>query len=165
MWKERDKQWGRLTIAVAASLFVLGFLAAPWWRRSGAAWLDLCFTGLCHQRVERSLGWDGVAFAVCARCMGLYLGGWLAIVLHTVRRGRISGSGWTKRVFLLATVPTFIDAVLPFLGLPQLPEPGRLFLALPAGFVCGVFLFIGIEDLWSEQSMTGVVPQPGGAGK
>ena len=142
----RTHRLPRIALAAAAGLFVVGFFAAPLWRAAGWWGPDVCFGGLCHQMPERSLGWPLGIWAVCARCAGLYLGGFAAL-LAAVPFGPRGTRGWGPRLFLFAVAPTAIDALLGIAGLPQLGSVGRFVLALPAGFVCGGFLSIGFEDL------------------
>jgi uncharacterized membrane protein len=136
-------------VAVAALIFVAGTYLPPAMKAAGmgGSWIvSAVYAPLCHQQPERSLGVLQGTQAVCARCAGLYLGGvaglfaaaWFAI---GKRRG-------PRPVWLAyAVAPTVVDALFGWLGLPALSELPRLLLALPAGFVAGIFLAVGITDL------------------
>jgi hypothetical protein len=57
----------------------------------GARWAALVYeaaAGICHQRVQRSFAWDGVAFPVCGRCLALYLSGAAAVCAAAVAAWR-----------------------------------------------------------------------------
>lgn len=136
-------------IAVMALLFTVGSFLPPLLidaGRSAGRWLHLAYAPLCHQMPERSLAVaDGVQ-AVCARCSGLYLGGmiglWVGLFALSTLRGRLRPAllGWVS-------LPTLVDALLPWVGLPGLPNLPRLLLALPVGLVLGLYLALGVADL------------------
>jgi uncharacterized membrane protein len=132
-----------LCAAAAALLFVAGTYLAPLLEASG---LHALYAPLCHQDPERSFGLAGGAQAVCVRCAGLYLGGVAGLFAAAwlfIGRGREPRPLWLA----WALAPTVIDALAGWLGLPALAELPRFLLALPAGFVAGLFLAAGIADL------------------
>jgi uncharacterized membrane protein len=132
-----------LWTAAAALLFVAGTYLAPFFEASG---LHALYAPLCHQDPGRSFGLAGGAQAVCARCAGLYLGGVAGLFVAAwlfIGRGREPRPLWLA----WALAPTVIDALAGWLGLPALAELPRFLLALPAGFVAGLFLAAGIADL------------------
>lgn len=142
--------------AIAAAAFVVGFLAVPRLEILGGpvgAALRAAYHPLCHQLPSRCLDLDGRPWAVCARCAGLYLGGAaaLAIAAFSRRAARLAPRpAW----LLVAALPTALDAALATLagaGVPNLP---RLILALPAGFVAGLFLAEGLADLGGRRWTT-----------
>ncbi|HKQ60938.1 MAG TPA: DUF2085 domain-containing protein [Candidatus Polarisedimenticolaceae bacterium] len=150
----------RRVLFVAAALalvWLAGTIAAPW-----SGWLRLCYAPLCHQLPERSLQLHGVALGVCARCLGLYLGGSAAlIVAAALRSGR--WRALAPRWFWIAVAPTLLDVALPWLGLPGLPNLPRLGLAVPAGAAAGLFLAVGIADLFrAVETPVPVALAPGG---
>jgi uncharacterized membrane protein len=133
----------------AALLFFAGTYAAPVLSARGAAlgsWLRAFYAPLCHQIPERSIEVAGGTQAVCARCAGLYAGGILGLVVAAallVPRGRSIRARWLA----IALAPTVVDALLPWIGLPALPNLPRLLLAVPAGLAAGLFLGVGVADL------------------
>jgi uncharacterized membrane protein len=70
-----------LLAAAAATPFVLsrGYLAI-WYA------LHYGFSLVCHQQPERSFYLFGAPVAVCARCLGIYLGAAVGLLLQTSRR-------------------------------------------------------------------------------
>ena len=135
--------------ALAASLFLAGTYLAPWMEAAGhpagrlVHWL---YSPLCHQLPERSFEFFGAPLTVCARCTGLYWGGWLGLVMAVglVARRRLQ----VRPVWLaFAAAPTVVDALLPWVGLTGLPSLPRFLLALAPGLVAGLFLAAGVEDL------------------
>ena len=142
-----------LLAALMAGIFILGAFLIPWLEArgvSGATPLRLFYAPLCHQIDSRALQVDSGAVAVCARCTGLYLGGLAGLLMAA---GFIVGRGNDPRPvwFAVALAPTLIDALLPRIGLAGLPNVPRLLLALPAGLMAGVFLSIGIYDLFTSR--------------
>lgn len=125
------------------------------------------FAPACHQSAERSFAGDGGACAVCARCHGLYAGGFA---------GAIVGAGlaaWRRRalrwLFAAAVVPTLVQWVSVRLGAPDPSNLVRFALALPAGVACGWFLAAGAGDLgssiasWLRHRFLGRTAPPAGA--
>jgi len=151
----RDKQFPghRLVIALvalAAALFTCATLAAPLLdaRQHAAAPLARgLYFPLCHQLTERSLAIHDYPFAVCARCFGLYSGGVLGLLLVAagLRRPGRRAATW----LLVALLPTTIDFLLPRVGLPQLSNLPRMFLAMPGGLVLALHLGWALTD-WLE---------------
>jgi uncharacterized membrane protein len=69
---------------------------------------------ICHQRAERSFHVDSIQLPVCARCLGIYGGAALGVVVHFV-------PGWRLRVkpralLLAAAAPTLLMVVMEALG-------------------------------------------------
>ncbi len=150
----RALRYARATLALLAllaTLYLAGTYVAPLLRAQGTAagsWLHWAYAPTCHQMAERSIAIAGQPQAVCSRCSGLYIGGvaalWtgLAALLVAGRLRRIS-PWWLAA----ACAPTFLDAVLGIVGLPQLPLAPRLWISIPAGFVAGLFLALGAVEI------------------
>lgn len=141
-----------LGIALLALLFASGVVVAPSLQNAGrpsGLLLRLGYSPLCHQLPERSLHLEGSPFAVCARCTGLYAGGVIGLLFGGLLLvGRPGGPRPAWLAWVVAA--NAVDAALPWIGLPGLPNLPRLLLALPAGFVAGLLLTRGIEDLLSS---------------
>lgn len=83
---------GRTAFALLAGGLALAALSAPLLGAAGhpVAYFALhgIFSRICHQEPQRSFMIDGFAVAVCARCLGIYLGaaaGCLASFWRTLR--------------------------------------------------------------------------------
>lgn len=139
--------------ALLAFAFLAGTTLAAWLqheRPTSAALLRLAYAPLCHQLPERSLVIGSAHQAVCARCSGLYLGGVAGLVLAGVW---VVGRRSPSPIWLaVALAPTLVDAVLPFIGLRGLANLPRLLVATPAGLAAGLFLAIGIYDLFARSA-------------
>jgi len=132
----------------AATSIVLGIWVAPAieaTRPAASGWLRWLYSPLCHQLAARSLEWLGQPLAVCARCSALYGGALIGLLVGTVLALR----AWRPRpVWLLyAALPTAVDALLPWIGLPALSNVPRGWVALPAGLAAGLFLAVGLVEI------------------
>lgn len=146
----RSHRFAILSVALAALLFVGATLLAPLLEarhHPAGALARAAFFPLCHQLADRSLSVDGHILAVCARCFGLYAGGVLGLL--TVAIGLSRPARCPATWLLVALLPTTVDFLLPFVGLPQLSNVPRTILALPGGLVLGLHLGWALVD-WIE---------------
>lgn len=149
---DRSRVRARLLVLGAAFLalaFTAGTFLAPLLIGADGPWgglLRLAYAPVCHQQPERSLAVGDGYQAVCARCSGLYLGGAAGLFVGALF---LVGRRSAPRPIWLAVVafPTLVDALLPWVGLPGLPNPLRLLLAWPVGFVAALFVARGIEEI------------------
>jgi uncharacterized membrane protein len=136
-----------LLTAVAAWTFVAWVVVTPVLeaRGAGLASLSRAVCGpVCHQLPERTLHVAGLPMAACSRCVGLYVGGaagLLAFGLLWPAARRVK-----RRWLLAAVLPTALDLAAPWVGLAGLPDLPRFLLGVPAGFMLGLFLAIGVAD-------------------
>ena len=138
--QSRRTRWVLFAAASATTLFAVLPVAPPWQVR-------MLYAPICHQKIERTLSLLGEPMAVCSRCAGLYFGAALAVLLAALMPRML---WWPNRVwFFAALLPTAIDAVLPWAGLPQLSLVPRHFVAWPAGFAVGWFLALGVAAVVS----------------
>ncbi len=68
------------------------------------------FALVCHQRPERSFRIFGAPVAVCARCLGIYLGAAIGLLIGTKR-------SIAMRLLIAATMINGLDAVTELVGL------------------------------------------------
>jgi uncharacterized membrane protein len=68
------------------------------------------FALVCHQRPERSFWIFGGPVAVCARCLGIYLGATVGLLVRTTRSIAL-------RLLIVATLINALDAVTEVAGL------------------------------------------------
>ena len=78
------KRWMLLPLALAASALAVPYFLTHGFLVMGLA-LERGFALVCHQRPERSFWLFGGSVAVCARCLGIYLGAALGLLLRTSR--------------------------------------------------------------------------------
>ncbi|MDD5111737.1 MAG: DUF2085 domain-containing protein [Candidatus Altiarchaeota archaeon] len=110
-----------LTYAVSLVFFTVLFLAAPYLitsensfiRGLGAvAYNSVSLFKMCHQLPERSLFIGGVQFPICARCLGIYIGGSIgAIAAFIAGRPKFLSGKVLLVLFVALTAPMAIDGV------------------------------------------------------
>jgi uncharacterized membrane protein len=139
----QPKRTGRLVLGLVtalAGMWTAGVVLAPWLTAHDSVfggWLRLLYRPGCHQIADRCLDLGFGPMAVCSRCAGLYLGGALAL-LWTTAWNRASRP--RPRWLAVVAVPTILDFAAGQLGLPSLGNWSRFIVALPLGFLAGLFL-------------------------
>ena len=133
----------RIVLAIAAGLamaWTLGAALAPWLSAHGSSlggWLRLVYRPGCHQIPGRCLNLGFGPLAVCARCLGLYVGGTLGLVWTLLRNRPSRPHPWW---LLVVAVPTILDFTAGLAGLPSLGNWPRFAVALPLGLLAGLYL-------------------------
>jgi uncharacterized membrane protein len=123
-----------------ALLWTAGAVAVPWLATMDnffAPWLRLVYRPGCHQMPERCLDLGFGPMAVCARCIGLYIGGCLGLLWTTIR----NRSSRPHPIWLaVLVIPTVLDFAAGLVGLPSLENWPRFALALPLGLLAGLYI-------------------------
>jgi uncharacterized membrane protein len=139
-----------LATSFAALAWVAAVFAAPVLRARGAGlapFLYACFSPLCHQVPERSFIVLGYPLAVCARCLGIYLGFLGGLVLYAARRGfrtlRLPGTA----AFVLVTVPILLDTAGNLLGFWSTSNAVRFATGLLWGPVLPFYFVTAVAEL------------------
>ncbi len=141
--------WG-VALAVAVGLLALIALATLAEARGYVAlssMLRRAFGVVCHQMPERSFYLAGHPLAVCARCLGIYVGlgaGALAYPLvRAVGRTDAPARGW----LFAAAIPTAVDFALGFSGVWENTHLSRLLTGAVLGAVAVFYVVPGMVDL------------------
>jgi uncharacterized membrane protein len=124
----------RFPLAILALALTLAPLAAPLLAAShpfAALLIRNFFSGLCHQDPSRSFVVDGAAVAVCVRCLGIYWGAAVGMVVR-FRRAR-----W---LLVLAVVLNLVDVASGVLHWHGNAPLVRFFLGLMLGVGVGAVL-------------------------
>ena len=125
-----------LALTAGACLWVAALAAAA--NHPEGVWSAIVYglaSTVCHQRPERSFVLNGGQFPVCARCAGLYVSGaWAALAAWF---GARRAPRHTRRLLLLAAVPTAVTIPVEWLGLSPLSNVIRAGAALPLGAAAG----------------------------
>lgn len=146
-----------LVVLASAVLWVAIVIAAPRAAasstRAGVAVAAAAYAGgalICHQRAERSFHVAGAKLPVCARCLGLYVGGligvlaWAAVAgLRPVAAARAAWGRDTSRlrpVLIIAAMPTAASVAMAWLGWWDGSNSTRALLALPLGAAAGALV-------------------------
>ena len=140
----------RLVVGVAAfgaGLLCLAVIIIPVAEAGGVAgapWFRLALRPACHQIGDRCLDLGSGPLAVCARCSGLYAGGFLGL-LATAVAGRRFRPSW--KIVGIAAAPSVIDFFCAQIGLPSLTNWPRFWLAAPPAFLVGLLLADAIVSI------------------
>ncbi len=119
-------------------------VAAPYAGQSDnpiGQYLYFFFSGICHQEAGRCFSYQGMPFAVCARCTGIYLGFFLGLI------GCILPAGFKRnllshpKLLLLFMAPMAIDVFLPN------DQWSRLLTGMAASFPVAFFVHQAIEQI------------------
>jgi uncharacterized membrane protein len=138
-------------LAIAAALWTLLAVAAP---LSHEAWVYLLFRPVCHQHIERCFRIGGAPLAVCARCLGIYLGATAMLLLSaaaatfglgrdnsaSLRRLREAWRPEGRRCLVTALALVAADVVSERLGLRGPSAAVRLVTGLLAGSAAAAVL-------------------------
>jgi uncharacterized membrane protein len=141
-------------VLVSLSIWIALIALAPYLRSIGSPWNSLVyavFAPTCHQIDTRCLHIFGFPMAVCARCLGIYLGflcgtclfPWLGPV-----PSRLPG----PRTFVIFTLPIALDTAGNMLALWQTPSPLRLALGIFWGLILPYYLVPGLADLLGRRT-------------
>jgi uncharacterized membrane protein len=139
-----------LVLACAAGLVALAVLA-PVLKARGAVFAAQLvysfFHAACHQIPERSFHVAGYAFAVCARCFGIYAGALLGVAAYPLFRPLVRTDAPERRWLLLAAAPTAIDFALGVTGVWANTHWSRFSTGLLLGAVAAFYVVPGLVDL------------------
>jgi len=141
-------------VTAFALLWTAGVVAVPWLATNGsffAPWLHLVYKPGCHQISERCLDLGFGPLAVCARCMGLYIGGCLGLLWTTLR----NRSSRPRPLWLaIVAAPSVLDFAAGLVGLPSLANWPRFALAVPLGLLAGLYLGDALLEIVRQNSQT-----------
>lgn len=120
---------------------------------SAAAWIYAFFDVICHQRAERSFHLFGEPLAVCHRCLGLYLGfplGVLILPRLSWLRDRLAAA---PRLLLLFFAPMAVDVALGVLWNANV-WASRFSTGLFAALPVGLLAWLAVAELLGPRSAT-----------
>lgn len=95
---------GWLMLIFVAPLLYTAELAA-------SIWLYQFFEPICHQIADRSFVFMGAALPVCARCLGLYTGFWIGLLVLPKARFLTSRLERRPRLIIFFSIPLIIDLI------------------------------------------------------
>ena len=122
-----------------AALYLAAWLSPD--RSVAASIVYLACSQICHQIPDRSFAFDGHTLPVCARCLGLYWGFWLGLILVPTIQPLRSWLLARPRWILLFAVPMAIDLLSPN------THWSRLITGMVAAFPIPLFVLLAVEQL------------------
>jgi uncharacterized membrane protein len=136
---------------IAALVLAIG--AAPLLQSRAPRWsafIYSLFAPLCHQKPERCFHLAGLPLAVCARCLGVYLGFAAGLLLYPFVRGFRAVRLPALLFFLIVSAPTAADVAGTVLGLWTSPPILRFGLAAAWGALLPFFFVTGLVEALSQ---------------
>jgi uncharacterized membrane protein len=140
--------WGGAAFVMLmwVGMIVLAPLAEAHGYHALAATIYKAFDPLCHQISERSFHLEGHAFAVCARCTGIYAGFAAGIIFYPLARSLKRTDTPSRWWLFVAAVPISVDWSLGFLGIWANTHLSRFLTGALLGVVCALFVMPGLID-------------------
>jgi uncharacterized membrane protein len=131
-------------LAAGAVTWSVVLLAAPLavhrggWVSTAAVLVYQASSRICHQKPDRSFHLAGVQLPVCARCIGLYVSAAVSsLAAWAGQRRRVAIPRDSRRILLLAALPTALTVVMELAGLWHTTNVIRMLSALPLGGAAG----------------------------
>ncbi len=92
----------------------------------------ICF---CHKKQDRGIKFLGIGNYLCSRCLGILIGGIVALVLHYI------GFHLSFKISIILTMPLILDGFSQFLGVRNSNNSMRLL----TGILFGISLnYLGV---------------------
>ena len=146
-------------VVIIAVLWTAALLAAP--SAEAPRFSALVYAAgslVCHQIPERSFHRGDAQYPVCARCLGLYIGGfagvlgWVAFsgsgATPRARAIRVSASPGWRRVLIVTAAPTVFSLLTAAAGWWDPGNSVRAVLALPLGAsIAALVAAVAAKDL------------------
>jgi len=108
----------------------------------------LAFSGVCHQIPERSFIFAGFPFAVCHRCLGIYVG---LLAGSLVKNRLVCRPSGIRRCWIFASIaPLILDVLLPFTGIVDSTPLSRFLTGLLFGTMLSSLFLHGIRELLNK---------------
>ncbi len=120
-------------------IWISATFLAPFLKSQSQTWSEFIyavFSPVCHQISKRSLFIFGFPLAVCTRCLGIYMGSLLGLVLYPIVQGFSSSMTPKIRPFVLVTIPIAIDTFGNFFSIWETTH----WMRLTIGFIWGMIL-------------------------
>lgn len=125
-------------------------LLAPYLRSESTPLNVFCyalFSPVCHQMPSRSFFLFGYSLAVCARCLGIYIGFLAGTAFYPLLKGFSSLSLPKNRTFLLLSFPIILDTIGNFFHIWSTSNEIRFFIGFFWGIILPFYFIFGIADL------------------
>ncbi|HKR59001.1 MAG TPA: DUF2085 domain-containing protein [Pyrinomonadaceae bacterium] len=157
-----------LFVVALSVLFVVTIFAAPLALANGheqiAGAIYQSFRHVCHQLPERSFFIDDHPLAVCARCIGIYLGFAAATVAYPlVKSLRQTHTPHRKWLFIAAAL-LFIDWSIEFFGIAHNTHSSRFLTGALLGATAVFYVIPGLMELslrtWGRQRENNPIATP-----
>lgn len=146
-----------LFILVGTFLWLGTIFLAPYLKSQSSSmsgFLYALFSPVCHQLPSRSFVCFGYPLAVCARCLGIYVGFLIGVALFPVINGFSDIALPKTKLFIILTLPIGIDTLGNFLRLWASISWLRFVLGFLWGIILPYYFIVGIVDLAQHRSQS-----------
>ncbi len=141
-------------ISILFLFWLGGIFLAPYLRSVSSPWASLIYTvysPFCHQAPDRSMSCFGYPLSVCTRCLGIYSGILLGLVLYPFIRGWRQVRVPKNRTFFILSAPIVLDTAANFIKLWHSPNPVRLTTGLLWGVPLPFYFITGVVDFLRQR--------------
>ena len=133
-----------LVIAIIFAPSIMAFVGEP----AGISGLSyLIFRPLCHQDPARSFWLAGMPLPVCARCLGIYVGALIGLLVFGPVRGIETRKPFPRNWLIICLAPLLVDGMANALGLFATPAMLRALIGLAAGMATAGALIPGVNQM------------------
>ncbi len=138
----------------ASLLWIAGIFLAPYLKSRASPWhafFYLVFSSVCHQVPNRCFFLYGHPLAVCTRCLGIYSGGFLGVLLYPVFRGFRRLELPSTKLFFFLSAPIFVDTLANFVHWWNTPPLARFFTGFIWGPILPFYFITGMASLFLKR--------------
>jgi uncharacterized membrane protein len=135
-------------------LWVVIIFLAPYLKSRGSglnAFAYMFFAPICHQIPGRSICIFGHPLAVCARCLGIYIGFLGGMGIYALKRGFAVITMPKVRTFILVTSPLVLDGLGNLFHLWNTPNWLRLSTGVLWGSILPFYFITGVADFFIQK--------------
>jgi len=139
-----------LITCAGAIAWLAGIFLAPYLKSRSSSWGALVcavYAPTCHQAASRSFYCFGYPVAVCARCLGIYLGFLAGLGFYPLSRGFRQIRLPPARLFLSVSAPIVLDTLGNFSGLWLTSGWLRLATGVLWGSILPFYFITGVAEL------------------
>jgi len=132
-------------------LWMSGIFLAPFLKSHSQTWGEFIyavFSPVCHQVSERSFFVFGFPLAVCTRCLGIYAGCLLGMMLYPIIQGFADTATPKIRLFVLITSPIALDTLGNFFSIWKTTPWLRVTIGFTWGVILPFYFISGLGDAW-----------------
>ncbi len=134
----------RIFVSALLLFWILGFAILPLFHSSSIIvlfpFLKKIYSEFCHQIDYKTINLFGYKLLVCARCTGIYIGGFISSVYFIFRKTNIE---LNKKIFYTAALLMLTDVIFTTLGIYNYSKA----IAFSTGLFFGSVVFVYILTL------------------
>jgi uncharacterized membrane protein len=150
--KRRSKILAVYFFALIGIAVWLGIIfLAPCLKSHHSGWNILFYSVLspvCHQVPSRSFFFLGYPLAVCGRCLGIYAGFFIGVLIYPFLKDLSNTTLPKTKTFILFSLPIVFDTLGNFLRVWMTPNLPRFIIGFLWGLILPFYFIPGITDFF-----------------